>query len=210
VDSVPPRLEVELEQFRADSGERLARLKPTDTLKGLFVRRYLQLFGHHGGEALKQRAIEAFGEPRVYDFLDYPYAAMVRVGLAVMDELAPRFGGVDACLHQFGRLATNSYLQSLLGRAFLATFQPSPRTMLSSMPWAISTVFTFGQRGVAFAEPGVCLFRCRRDFSPAPANAGAVQAAVEAAGGQDVRVEISQLDLFNYDLRVSWATTPRS
>jgi uncharacterized protein (TIGR02265 family) len=207
---VLPALARELEQFRADSAERLARLKPTDTLKGLFVRRYLQLFGQVGGEALRARALDTLGESRVYDFLDYPYASMVRVGLAVMDELAPRFGGVDPCLYEFGRLATNSYLQSLLGRAFLATFQPSPRTMLSGMPWAIGTVFTFGQRSVVFSEPGRCTFRCRRDFSPAHANAGAVRAAVEAAGGTEVTVDVQVLDLFNHDLHVAWAAAPQS
>lgn len=194
----------DLERFRADSAARLARLRPTDTLKGLFVRRYLELFVQVRGPALRARAFEALGERRVHDFLDYPYAGMVRVGLAVMDELAPRYGGVDACLHELGRLATKSYLDSVLGRAFLASFQPAPRTMLSAMPWAIGTVFTFGERSVVFPEPGRCCFRCRREFSPAPANAGAVRAALEATGAREVRVDLTTHDLFNYDVEVSW------
>ncbi|MCC6336861.1 MAG: TIGR02265 family protein [Myxococcales bacterium] len=195
---------MDLAQFRADSAARLARLQRTDTLKGLFVNRYLSMFQQLGGDALRRRALEAMGEVRIFDFWNYPYARMVQVGLTVVDELAPRLGGVDSCLREFGRLATTSYLGSVLGRAFLATFHPSPRTMLIGMPWAIGTVFTFGERTVVFPEPGRCTFRCRREFSPAPSNAAAVQAAVEASGGHEVRVSITSLDLFNYDLNVSW------
>lgn len=168
------------------------------------MRRYLELFAQVRGPALRARALEAMGERRIHDFFDYPYAGLVRVGLAVMDELAPRYGGVDACLHEFGRLATKSYLDSLLGRAFLASVQPTPRTMLSAMPWAIGTVFTFGERSVLFYERGGCRFRCLREFSPAPANAGAVRAAIEAVGAREVRVDVTRHDLFNYDLEVSW------
>ncbi|MDP1823375.1 MAG: TIGR02265 family protein [Archangium sp.] len=199
-----PALAADIARFRADSAERLARLRPTDTLKGLFVRRYLELFRELGGAPLERRGRDALQERRIFDFLNYPYAGVVQMGLAVVDELAPRYGGVDAWLDEMGRLATTSYLGSLLGRAFLAGFQPSPRAMLTGMPWAISTTFSFGERSVTFSHPSSCLFHCRREFSAAPSNAGAVRAAIEAVGAQDVRVGIKLLDLFNYDLEVSW------
>lgn len=201
---MPAALAADIVRFRADSAERLARLRPTDTLKGLFVRRYLELFRELGGVAMVARGQEALQEKRVFDFLDYPYASVVRMGLVVVDELAPRFGSVDAWLHEMGRLATTSYLRSLLGRAFLASFQPSPRAMLTGMPWAIGTTFTFGERSVTFSTPSHCLFHCRREFSAAPSNAGAVRAAIEAVGAEDVHIGINLLDLFNYDLEVTW------
>lgn len=199
-----PTLAADISRFRADSAERLARLRPSDTLKGIFVRRYLELFQELGGVALVRRGQEALTERRVFDFLNYPYAGVVQMGLAVVDELAPRFGGVDAWLHEMGRLATSSYLRSLLGRAFLASFQPSPRALLMGMPWAIRTTFSFGERSVTFSDPRRCLFQCRREFSAAPSNAGAVRAAIEAVGAEDVQVDIKPLDLFNYDLEVTW------
>lgn len=194
----------ELAQFRSDSEARLARLKSTDTLKGLFLRRYLELFRGIGGAAMETRALAVIGERRVHDFLDYPYGGMVRVGLELAEELAPRYGGVEPWLREMGRLATSSYLESLLGRAFLATFQPSPRTMLTGMPWAISSCFSFGERRVSFDGARHAVFRCRSEFSPSQSNAGAVQAAVTATGARNVVVLIEQLDVFNYDLDVSW------
>jgi uncharacterized protein (TIGR02265 family) len=104
-----------------------------------------------------------------------------------------------------GRLATESYFKSMLGRAFLNTFTPSPRAMLSGLPWAIRSTFAFGERRVEFLEGQRCLFQCRRDFSPAQSNAGAVQAAIEAVGARDVTVHIESQDLYDYDLDVRWA-----
>jgi uncharacterized protein (TIGR02265 family) len=201
-------LQEDVARFRAHSAERLLRLRPTDTLKGLFLKRYLQLFDDLGGPALVERGLSALGERRIFDFLNYPYARVVNMGLAVVDELAPRYGSVDAWLDEMGRLATMSYLKSTLGRAFLAGFQPSPRSMLKGMPWAISTTFSFGQRQVVFSDATRCVFECRRDFSAAPSNAGAVRAAIEAVGAKDVQVEINLLDLFNYDLEVTWREPP--
>lgn len=168
------------------------------------MRRYLELFLELGGAALVGRAEDALSERRVFDFLNYPYADVVQMGLVVVDELAPRYGSIDAWLHEMGRLATTSYLRSLLGRAFLGSFQPSPRAMLAGMPWAIRTTFSFGERRVTFNDTSRCVFHCRREFSAAPSNAGAVRAAIEAVGAEDVKVDIKLLDLFNYDLDVTW------
>jgi uncharacterized protein (TIGR02265 family) len=199
-----PEFQDDVDRFRMESDDRLSRLRPTDTLKGLFLRRYLELFQELGGAALEQRALDALQEPRISDFLNYPYAGVVRMGLAVVEELVPRYGTVDRWLDEMGQLATTSYLKSLLGRAFLSGFSPSPRTMLAGMPWAISTTFSFGQRSVVFPGTNRCFFRCRREFSAAPSNAGAVRAAIEAVGAKDVSVRIMLLDLFNYDLDVTW------
>jgi uncharacterized protein (TIGR02265 family) len=201
---VESELDDDVQRFRADSAERLARLRPSDTLKGLYLRRYIDLFEELGGPSLARCGLEALQERRIVDFLNYPYSGLVRMALAVVDEMTPRYGTVDHWLDQMGQLATTSYLRSLLGRAFLASFNPSPQTMLAGMPWAISTTFSFGQRSVTFPDPSRCLFHCRREFSAAPSNAGAVRAAIEAVGAKDVRVGINLLDLFNYDLDVTW------
>lgn len=197
-----------MERFRADSAERLARLRPTDTLKGLYLARYLQMFDELGGAPLVKRGLEVLEERRIFPFLNYPYARMVNLGVAVADELVPRFGGVDAWLEQMGSLATSGYLRSSLGRAFLASFQPSPRALLKGMPWAISTTMSFGQREVVFGDATHCTFRCRREFSAAQSNAGAVRTAIETVGAKDVRIDIRMFDLFNYDLEVSWREQP--
>lgn len=199
-----PELHRELQQYRAENEQRLARLTPRDTIKGLFIRRYLALCEELGGPALRDRGLECLDEKRVFDFVNYPYASIVRMGTLLSLELAPRYPSVDAWLRDMGRLATVSYLRSLLGRAFLSTLTPSPRAMLTGMPWAIKTTFAFGERSVAFPEEGRCIFSCRGDFSPAASNAGAVQSAIEEVGAKDVVVSVQSIDLFNYDLDLRW------
>ncbi|HEY1086395.1 MAG TPA: TIGR02265 family protein [Archangium sp.] len=199
-----PELQLQLEQYRTDNEQRLARLHPSDTIKGLFIRRYLDLCEELGGAALRDRGLECLDEKRIFDFVNYPYASIVRMGTLLSLELAPRYPSVDAWLRDMGRLATVSYLRSLLGRAFLSTLSPSPRAMLTGMPWAIKTTFAFGERSVAFPGEKHCVFSCRGDFSPAASNAGAVQSAIEEVGAKDVVVTVQSVDLFNYDLDVRW------
>ncbi len=201
-------LEADLGAFRADIAARLARLRPADTIKGLFVRRYLETTARLGGAALRERCLQELGEQRVVDLFNYPYAAMLRMGLATADVLALRAGGVAPWLREIGRNATGAYFDSRLGRAFLAVVQPSPRAMLSMMPWAIRTCFSFGERSVVFDGHCRGLFRCRFEFSPGEANAGAVEAAVQATGAADVQVVVRPFDAFNYDLEVTWREAP--
>jgi len=201
-----PALEADLEAFRSDTAERLARLKPADTIKGLFINRYLEVFRSHAGDAFVARCYAVMGHPHFFDLINYPYSVLVRLGPLASRELVPKFGSVHRWLWELGREATDGYLSSTLGRAFLATFRPSPKTMLTGMPWAIATCFTFGKRTVIFTGESSAIFRCRFEYSPAPANAGAVQCAVEASGGRDVRVEINPFDVFNYDLEISWTS----
>ena len=194
----------DLARFRAESQARLDALRPDHTIKGLFANTYFRLIEDLGGKPLAERARAAFGGGRVFDFVNYPYASLVRVGLSVADELAPRYGGVEPWLFEMGRLATVGFFESLLGRAFLAGFRPSPRTMLTGMPGAINSSFGFGLRAVRFEGESSCVFACREEFSPAASNAGAVHAAVIAAGARSVAIETRARSLFDYDLLVQW------
>jgi uncharacterized protein (TIGR02265 family) len=200
-----PDLEQQLQRYRAENEERLTKLRPSDTIKGLFIHRYLDLCEDLGGAQLKERALDCLEQKRVFDFASYPYGNLVRMGTMISRELAPRYPSVDAWLLEMGRLATESYFKSMLGRAFLNTFSPSPRAMLSGLPWAIRSTFAFGERRVEFPEERRCLLQCRGDFSPSQSNAGAVQAAIEAVGAKDVTVHVESQDLYNYDLDIRWA-----
>lgn len=197
-------LAADIERFRAESHERLARLRPTDTLKGLFLNRYLALFREQGGERLVAKGRAAIDDRRLFDFFNYPYAFAVQMALAVTDELAPRYGSVDAWLFEVGRLSTESYLKSVVGRVFLGSFRPEPATLLARMPWAISTTLSFGRRTVTFPSATSARFVCRDEFSAAPSNAGAVQAALEAVGARAPRIEVQSEDLFHYTLLINW------
>ena len=200
----PTDIAAQLAVYREETEARCARLKRTDTIKGLFINCYLRAWEAQGGRSLVDRCLAALGEAAVHDLYGYPYASLLRMGLVGAAALAARAGGVAPFLRQTGRQATAGYLGSPLGKAFLALLPQRPRSIIGLMPWAIRTTFTFGERVMRFDGPTHGVFSCRFDYSPAVANAGAVEAALLAAGAKAAAVAIERFDLFNFDLLVRW------
>lgn len=203
----PADLRAQLAAYREETEARCARLKRTDTIKGLFINGYLRAWARQacsGSGPLLERCLAALGETAVHDLYSYPYANLLRMGLVGAEALAGRAGGVATFLRETGRQATAEYLGSPLGRAFLALLPNQPRAVVGLMPWAIRTTFTFGERSMRFDGPTHGVFSCRFDYSPAEANAGAVEAALLAAGARSASVAIERFDLFNFDLLVRW------
>jgi uncharacterized protein (TIGR02265 family) len=194
-----------LAAFRAETAERVAKLSAGDTIKGFYLRGYLEAFRSEGGDALYRRCRELIPDKDLVDFFSYPYAAVMRMGLLGAEELAPKFGGVQPFLRAMGRIAVNQYLDSPLGRTFLNLAQPSPRAMLRMLPTAIATTVRFGRRAVSFLGENECVFTCRGDWSPGEANAGAIEAVITAAKGAAPRVLVRQHSMLDYDLEASWS-----
>jgi uncharacterized protein (TIGR02265 family) len=199
------KIEAELKAFRAETAERIAKLTPGDTIKGFYLRGYLEAFRTEGGEALYQRCRALIPDKDLIDFFSYPYAAVMQMGLLGAEQLAPKFGGVQPFLRAMGRIAVNQYLGSPLGRTFLNLAQPSPRAMLRMLPTAIATTMRFGTRTVTFASDTQCTFACRGDWSPAEANAGAIEAVIVAAKGKSPQVNVRPYSMLDYDLEASWS-----
>lgn len=194
----------ELERFRAETAERLARLKPTDTIKGIFLKGYLEAYRQEGGDALYEQCVALLGERKIVDLFNYPYAGVMKIGVLGAELLGPKLGGVNPYLRAMGRLAVDGYLTSTLGRAFMALVRPTPRAMLGLLPTAIKTSFSFGERRVTF-DGESCVFQCRKDFSPSEANAGAIEAVLRATKVARVEVSVAQHSLLDYDLQARWS-----
>lgn len=194
----------ELERFRAETAERLALLKPTDTIKGIFLKGYLAAYRAEGGEALYERCVALLGERRIVDLFNYPYAGVMKIGVLGAEVLGARMGGVRPYLRAMGRLAVEGYLGSTLGKAFMALVHPTPKAMLGMLPTAIKTSFSFGERWVTF-DGDACVFQCRKDFSPSEANAGAIEAVLRATRVSKVEVSVEQHAMLDYDLKARWS-----
>lgn len=204
-DSAKIEIEADLAAFRAETAERIARLSAGDTIKGFYLRGYLEAFRSEGGDELYGRCRALIPDKDLIDFFSYPYAAVMQMGLLGAEQLAPKFGGVRPFLRAMGRIAVNQYLGSPLGRTFLGLAHPSPRAMLRMLPTAIATTMRFGTRTVTFASDTQCVFACRGDWSPAEANAGAIEAVITAARGLAPRVNVKQFSMVDYDLEASWS-----
>lgn len=199
------KLDEELEAFRTETAARLAKLTPGDTIKGFYLRGYLEAFRSEGGEELYQRCRALIPDKDLVDFFSYPYAAVMKMGLLGAELLAPKFGGVQPFLRAMGRIAVNQYLGSPLGRTFLNLAQPSPRAMLRMLPTAIATTMRFGTRTVTFPSDTQATFACRGDWSPAEANAGAIEAVIAAGKGQSPQMLVRQHSMLDYDLEATWS-----
>ena len=199
------KVEAELAAFRAEVTTRVAGLTVADTIKGLYLRGYLEAIRSQGGDELYRRCRTLVHEKEIIDFFSYPYAAVMEMGVLGAESLASTFGGVQPFLRAMGRIAVDQYLSSPLGRTFLNLAQPSPRAMLRMLPTAIATTMRFGTRTVTFTGDTACTFACRGDWSPAEANAGAIEAVIAAGKGRSPVVTVRQYSMLDYDLEATWS-----
>ncbi len=202
--TAPTSLAAELASFRAEVEASLQRLTPRDTAKGILLKGYLEAYRKQGGEGLYQRCLDLVGEKRLVDFLSYPYAHILKVGLLGAEELAEKMGGVAPYLRAMGRIAVEEYLGSALGKTFLAMVHPTPRAMLSPLPVAIRTLLSFGERSLVVVSPSEVRLECRGDYSPPEANAGAIEAIVKATNALEVDVQVRRLGGLDYDITAKW------
>jgi uncharacterized protein (TIGR02265 family) len=198
-------IQEELLAFREDTRLRLERVTPSHTIKGFYLRGYLEAYRLEGGDALYAACRALVQEKQLVDFMSYPYSSVMEMGLLGAEALVPKFGTVNAFLRAMGRIAVNQYLGSPLGRTFLNLAHPSPKSMLRMLPTAIATTMRFGTRTVTFEGANHAIFSCRDDFSPSEANAGAIEAVIVAARGVSPTVLVKQLSLLDSDLEASWS-----
>ncbi|MHB8875559.1 MAG: TIGR02265 family protein, partial [Myxococcaceae bacterium] len=123
--------------YHSDTRLRLAKLTPADTIKGLFLKGYLDIYRKEGGDGFYKQCMAMLGEKYIVDLFNYPYSGVMRIGVLGAELMAMKLGGIRAYLRAMGRLATAGYFDSILGKSFLALVHPSPRSMLSMMPAAI-------------------------------------------------------------------------
>lgn len=69
----------------------------------------------------------------------------------------------------------------------------------------IATTIRFGDRTATFRDDNQCTFSCRHDFSPAEANAGALEAVIVAGKGRSPLVVVRQHSMLDYDLEATWS-----
>lgn len=198
-------IEEELANFRGDTRARLARVTPAHTIKGFYLRGYLEACRGQGGDELYERCRAAVKERQILDFMSYPYSAALEISLVGAEVLVTKFGGVRPFLRAMGRIAVDQYLGSPLGRTFLSLAKPSPKAMLRMLPTAIATTIRFGSRSVSIEGDQRAVFACRDDFSPAEANAGAIEAVIIAGRGGSPSVRVKAFSLLDYDLEASWS-----
>lgn len=183
---------------------KMARAKPEDTVRGVFFNGTLAEVEALGGEEVVRACQEAAGEEKFLDFYRYPLRALLRLLYCAAKQLGPECGGGEAVLKRLSRHANADFLTSPVGRAALLLASGSPRRMVDVAPQLYRQSASFGEHAVVWTGPGRGRFMLKGDLWPAACHEGALEALLQVAGGQRVRVEREWVEGLDGEYTFSW------
>lgn len=187
----------------ADFAVRLSLATPQDTAKGMFFNGVLGAVEKLLPAPARAMCLEASGEKRFLDFLNYPVASFLQLSFTAAELLAPTIGGVAPAFRKLGTQATEDFLGSAVGKT-LQVLVSDPNRILAAVPSAFKTAVSYGERSFQFPQPGRCVITMKRDFMPPPYQEGVLFAAVSAMGGQNIKVTGMSLAPLDATYEITW------
>lgn len=169
--------------------ERLRRVHPEHTVRGLFLRSVLTTVAREAGEEARARCQEACGERRVLDFFSYPVASMLRTLYAAAEELAPALGSQEAAFHRLGERSTLDFFESTAGRALLRLSGQDLRRFIVNTPTVYRMVVNYGERRVEWRGRHSAVLHMQGDYMPVAYHEGVIRAALERITGRPPQVQ---------------------
>lgn len=188
-----------------DLSLRLAAATPADTVRGMIFNGVGQAVESVAGTSAAQGLLAGRKSAKWVDFFSYSITDYLELAWAAADVLAPKVGGRDAAFFKLGHHAATSFLVSPVGRTLITLAGLDPRRMLSNISTAYRMCVSYGERKLVWTGPTEGRVEFRRDFLTAAFHCGAMQAAMEQAGGKDVKVTGTRLGPLDVDYVVRWA-----
>jgi uncharacterized protein (TIGR02265 family) len=182
---------------------RLQLATEQDTAKGMFFNGVLSAAEKLLPPPGRAMCLEASGEKRFIDFLNYPIASFLHLSFTAAELLAPKVGGIPNAFRKLGSQALTDFLSSGVGKTLLVLVS-DPERILAAVPTAFRTAVGYGERTVEFRGKGRCVITMKRDFMPHPYHEGLLHAAVAAMGGQNVKVVGSALGQLDTQYEITW------
>jgi uncharacterized protein (TIGR02265 family) len=194
----------DLEHRQEELEQRLARINPADTLRGLFFNGVLKAVKEEEDEGKLKRCLEASGGAHYLAFFSYPATSLLRLLHTAAVELSEKRGGYDAAMRYLGRQMSPSFLESAAGRALLLLSGGSPRLLLNSMPMAYRTAMEHGECQVEWDGPKHGFLHLKGNALPAQYFEGSLQETFRVARMEHVSVKGWQHELDHIVLEISW------
>lgn len=188
----------------AEFDERGARATPADQCRGLFYNAALRATRELAGPEAAQRCLEASGERRLTDFLNYPVTGFHRLCLQSIEVLEPRLGSAGAVLQLLGKQAVDDFLASTAGKTLVLLAQAEPQRMVRNLPSGYRACVTYGERRVVWRDATKCTLSMLGDFMPHPYHEGILATVLTTLGARNVQVQGRRVGVLDADYEMSW------
>lgn len=188
---------------RQDLETRLAAAVPEDTVRGLVFNGAFSVLREHGGEEAARQCDPAGTGSRT-DFFSYPVTDYLNMAWNAADRLESHVGGVDAAFYKIGHRALANVLSSMLGRTLLTIAGGDIHRLLSQTPSGYKATVSYGERTVEWPDPRHAHMVFTHDFLVPPFHCGVIAAAVEMAGGRNVKAVGRKTGFLAAEYDITW------
>jgi uncharacterized protein (TIGR02265 family) len=189
---------------QAELEQRLALVRPEDTLRGFFFNAALKVVRKECDETVLRRCLEASGEGRLMAFFSYPVGSLLRLLYTAAWALSEKHGGFDTAMRHLGRQVVPDYLESSAGRLLTMLPVGAPKLLLGNLPPTYRTAVLHGECSVTWTGANQCVLLIQRNALPMVYFEGALQGVFETLKLRQVKIVGRQAGPMESEFTLSW------
>jgi len=166
-----------------DMDQRLALVRPEDTVRGLIFNAVLNLAERQLGPDAAAKLREPLFKRSPVDFFSYSAVDAIRLLYATSDALARagRFGSQEEAVRACGAAAVTGFFSSTVGQTLTRLIgKGDPKRLLSNAPTAYSTLVSYGRREYSVVAERHVRLAFEGDMQPVQFHEGVLQEALKA------------------------------
>ncbi|WP_338864134.1 TIGR02265 family protein [Myxococcus stipitatus] len=166
-----------------DLDQRLALVRPDDTVRGLIFNAVLLLAEKQLGPDMASRLREPIFKRSPVDFFSYPAVDAIRLLYSTSEALARagRYGTQEEAVRACGAAAVTGFFSSTVGQTLTRLIgKGDPKRLLSNAPTAYSTLVSYGRRDYNVVTERHVRLSFHGDMQPVQFHEGVLQEALKA------------------------------
>ena len=192
-------------EWETDIAQRLARVQPEHTIRGLALQSYLEQLRALGDEAPLARGLALCGNAPPVELFYYSESVQLQLLSLLMPSLMSRHGDAASALRAAGRQNVNRFLSSGPGRLLLKLTRCEPRRLLTHAPMGYRLMSNACEHAQSWSDIRRCLWRMRNEMMPGLFHVGIILELLEQGRARDPRVVCRQTSLLDCEFDVSWS-----
>jgi uncharacterized protein (TIGR02265 family) len=187
-----------------DLEQRIALMRPGDTVRGLSFTSVLKLARARLGNDAAERLREPLMKRNPVDFFSYPVVDFLRMLSLAADLLEPEFGSKEAALWACGKSVVDTFLESTVGQTLLRiTAGSDPKRVYSNATTAYATTVSYGHREFSVLGDKSVRLYFKGDPLPHQVHEGILGGGLSAIK-REGRVRGTELSLGETEYIVEW------